>query len=189
MSLDIVHLIESNPIARFNQPYHSKLIDKLSLKFSNYEEKIFLSNFYCYLKYDKFKDFVIDLDNIWKYIGFRNKASAKKLLQNSFIIEKDYKILRLNIHEKEKIMLNIQSFKKLCVKSFIKKGDEIYDYFSKLEEVFYEILLEENIELRAKLLKKSEELNELRAEILKNSEEVIELRAEILKKSQEVIEL
>ena len=33
MSLDIVHLIESNPIARFNQPYHSKLIDKLSLKF------------------------------------------------------------------------------------------------------------------------------------------------------------
>ena len=86
-------------------------------------------------------------------------------------------------------MLNIQSFKKLCVKSFIKKGDEIYDYFSKLEEVFYEILLEENIELRAKLLKKSEELNELRAEILKNSEEVIELRAEILKKSQEVIEL
>jgi hypothetical protein len=85
----------------------------LSLKFSNYEEKIFLSNFYCYLKYDKVKDFVIDLDNIWKYIGFRNKANAKKLLQNSFIIEKDYKILRLNIHEKEKIMLNIQSFKKL----------------------------------------------------------------------------
>lgn len=165
MSLDIVHLIESNPIARFNQPYHSKLIDKLSLKFSNYDEKIFLLNFYCYLKYDKVKDFVIDLDNIWKYIGFRNKANAKKLLQNSFIIEKDYKILRLNIHEKEKIMLNIQTFKKLCVKSFIKRGDEIYDYFSKLEEVFYEILLEENIELRAELLKKSEEFNELRAEI------------------------
>jgi hypothetical protein len=31
-----------------------------------------------------------------------------------------------------------------------------------LEEVFYEILLEEVIELRAELLKKSEELNELR---------------------------
>jgi hypothetical protein len=165
MSLDIVHLIESNPIARLNQTYHSKIIDKLSVKFSNYDEKIFLSNFYCYLKYDKVNDFVIDLDNIWKYIGFRNKANAKRLLRNSFIIEKDYKILLLNIQEKEKIMLNIQTFKKLCVKSFIKRGDEIYDYFSKLEEVFYEILLEEVIELRAELLKKSEELNELRAQI------------------------
>jgi hypothetical protein len=62
-------------------------------------------------------------------------------------------------------MLNIQTFKKLCVKSFIKKADEIYDYFSKLEEVFYEILIEEVIELRAELLKKSEELNELRIQI------------------------
>lgn len=165
MSVDIMNLIESNPIARFNQSYHSKIFDKLDAKFSNHDEKIFLSNFYCYLKYNKFNDFVIDLDNIWKYIGFRNKACAKKLLQNSFIIEKDYKILRLNIHEKEKIMLNIQSFKKLCVKSFIKKGDEIYDYFSKLEEVFYEILIEEVIELRAELLKKSEELNQLRIQI------------------------
>jgi hypothetical protein len=165
MSLDIVHLIESNPIARFNQTYHSKIIDKLNVKFPNYDEKIFLSNFYCYLKYDKVNDFVIDLDNIWKYIGFRNKANAKRLLRNSFIIEKDYKILLLNIQEKEKIMLNINTFKKLCVKSFIKRGDEIYDYFSKLEEVFYEILLEEVIELRAELLKKSEEFNELRAQI------------------------
>jgi len=168
MSLDIVHLIESNPIARFNQTYHSKIIDKLNVKFSNYDEKIFLSNFYCYLKYDKVNDFVIDLDNIWKYIGFRNKANAKRLLRNSFIIEKDYKILLLNIREKEKIMLNINTFKKICVKSFIKRGDEIYDYFSKLEEVFYEILLEEVIELRAELLKKSEELNELRAQNVKD---------------------
>lgn len=160
MSLDILHLIQSNPIARFNQPYHSKLFDKLSAKFSNYEEKIFLSNFYCYMKYDKFKDFVIDLDNIWKLLDFRNKGSAKRLLRNSFIIEKDYKILNLNIHKKEKIMLNIQTFKNLW-----KKADEIYEYFSKLEEVFYEILLEEFIELRAELLKKSEELNELRIQI------------------------
>ena len=161
MSLDIVHLIESNPIARFNQTYHSKIIDKLSVKFYNNEQQIFLSNFYCYLKYNKVKDFVIDLDNIWKLLDFRNKANAKRLLQKCFIIEKDYKILCLNIHENEKIMLNIQTFKKLCVKSFIKKADEIYDYFSNLEEVFYEILLEENIELRAELLKKSEEVIEL----------------------------
>lgn len=174
MSVDIVSLIESNPIARFNQTYHSKIIDKLKEKFSNYEQQIFLSNFYCYLKYDKVNDFVIDLDNIWKYIGFRNKANAKRLLQNSFIIEKDYKILLLNIQKKEKIMLNIQTFKKLW-----KKGDEIYYYFSNLEEVFYEIILEENIELRAELVKKSEELNELRAQILKESEELDELRKQI----------
>ncbi len=65
------------------------------------------------MKYDKFKDFVIDLDNIWKLLDFRNKGSAKRLLYKSFIIEKDYKILHLNIHENEKIMLNIQTFKNL----------------------------------------------------------------------------
>ena len=93
MSVDIVRLIESNPIARFNQTYQSKLIEKLQTNFSDYEQQMFLSSFYCYLKYDKVNDFVIDVDNIWEWLGFSRKYHAKYLLEKHFIIEKDYKIL------------------------------------------------------------------------------------------------
>ena len=86
MSVDIVRLIESNPIARFNQNHQSKLIEKLQSKFTDYEQQMFLSSFYCYLKYDKVNDFVIDVDNIWEWLGFTNKAHSKFLLKKQFII-------------------------------------------------------------------------------------------------------
>jgi hypothetical protein len=167
MSVDIVRLIESNPIARFNQNHQSKLIEKLQSKFTDYEQQMFLSSFYCYLKYDKVNDFVIDVDNIWEWLGFTNKAHSKFLLKKQFIIEKDYIIFLPKLrqqtfnsenmavieeeekednitsdekskksrggHNKEKIMLNITTFKKLCLKAGTKRADEIHDYFIKME--------------------------------------------------------
>jgi DNA polymerase III delta prime subunit len=52
---------------------------------------MFLSSFYCYLKYDKVNDFVIDVDDIWKWLGFTNKANSKITIERNFTIEKDYK--------------------------------------------------------------------------------------------------
>ena len=92
MSVDIVNLIESNPITKLNGNYQSKLIKKVKNRFSEYEQQLFLSSFYCYLKYDYKTDFVIDLDNIWKWLGFQQKYHAKYLLEKQFIINKDYKI-------------------------------------------------------------------------------------------------
>jgi hypothetical protein len=187
MSVDIVRLIESNPIARFNQTYQSKLIEKLQTNFSDYEQQMFLSNFYCYLKYDKVNDFVIDVDDIWKWLGFTNKGNAKITIEKNFNIEQDYKILLSKIHEKdfesedimeidenvdnisidlkkkksikkhgghnkEKIMLNIKTFKRLCMKAGTERANEIQYYFIKLEEIFYEILEEETSELKTQML-------------------------------------
>jgi hypothetical protein len=40
-SVDIVNLIENNPISKFNTTkYQSKLIEKLQNKFTNYEQMI-----------------------------------------------------------------------------------------------------------------------------------------------------
>lgn len=185
MSVDIVRLIESNPIARFNQTYQSKLIEKLQTNFSDYEQQMFLSSFYCYLKYDKVNDFVIDVDDIWKWLGFTTKGNAKFNLEKNFKIEKDYRCMLPKLqqqsfdsenimeieeekednisndekskksrggHNKEKIMLNIITFKKLCLKAGTKRADEIHDYFIKLEEILYEILEEETSELKTQLL-------------------------------------
>lgn len=72
-NLDIVNLIEKNPITRFNNTYNNRLIEKLKARFTNIEEQLFLSSFYCYLNYDKEQDFVIKLNDIWKWLGFSRK--------------------------------------------------------------------------------------------------------------------
>jgi phage anti-repressor protein len=180
-SIDIVGLIENNPISKFNTTkYQSRLIEKLQSKFTNYQQQLFLSSFYCYLKYDKINDYVIDLDNVWKWLGFSTKGHSKYLLEKQFIVDKDYKILLTKLRKQdfmtnndedeivphpkkesksshggnnnEVIMMNIKTFKKFCLKARTKKADEIHDYFIKLEESLHEILEEETIELKTQLL-------------------------------------
>ena len=175
MSVDIVNLIESNPITKFNGNYQSKLIEKVKNNFTSYEQQLFLSSFYCFLKYDNKIDFVIDLDNIWKWLGFSQKVRAKELLEKFFTINKDYKVL-LSLegkqkntifaleasgekkdvrggHNKETFMLNVDTFKKFCLKAETKKADEIHDYFIKLETIMFEIANEECQELTQQLKK------------------------------------
>ena len=91
-SIDIVDLIENNPISKINITCKSKLIEKIQSKFTSYDQQLFLSSFYCYLKYDKINDYVIDLDNVWKWLGFSTKGHSKRLIQKFFVIDKDYKI-------------------------------------------------------------------------------------------------
>jgi hypothetical protein len=161
MSVDIVNLIESNPITRLNGDYQSKLIKKVKNSFTNYEQQLFLSSFYCYLKYDSKKDFVIDLDNVWKWLDFNQKVKAKTLLENHFKIDVDYKKLLSHMgkqnekthggHNKEIFMLNIETFKKFCLKAGTKKADEVHEYFIKLENIMFEITKDECDELKQQL--------------------------------------
>ena len=163
MSIDIVNLIESNPITKLNGNYQSKLVEKVQNKFNNYEQQMFLASFYCYLKHDNKNDFVIDLDNVWNWLGFNSKFNAKRLLENCFKLDLDYKKSLLQPekqssapkggHNKEVFMLNIKTFKLFCIKAGTKKADEIHEYFIKLEEVLQEVLIEESNELKQQLLK------------------------------------
>ena len=161
MSVDIVNLIECNPITKLNGNYQSKLVEKVQKTFSNYEQQMFLASFYCYLNYDSKNDFVIDLDNVWKWLGFGQKVNAKRILEKNFVIDKDYKILLCQLakqtsntqggHNKETFMLNVDTFKKICLKAGTKKADEIHDYFIKLEHVLQEVLIEESNKLKIQL--------------------------------------
>jgi hypothetical protein len=170
MSIDIVNLIESNPITKLNGNYHSKLVEKVKNNFSNYEQQIFLSSFFCYLKYDTKNDFIIDLDDVWKWVGFNQKVKAKILLENHFLIDKDYKKLLSHLgkqtthvkggHNKEIFMLNVDTFKKFCLKAGTKKADEIHDYFIKLENIMFEITKEESEELKQQLQQLEDKKNQ-----------------------------
>ena len=181
--LDIVDLLEKNPITKFSSEYNSKLINKIKETFSSFEQKLFLTSFYCYLNYDYKNDYVIDLDNVWQWLGFSQKDSAKRLLIKNFNNNIDYKILVHNHveqkkgsggHNREIIMMNIDTFKKFCIKSCTKKADEIHNYFIKLEEILQNILLEDNNEIKSQLEYKIENLLEKNNEIKLQLENKIE---------------
>jgi hypothetical protein len=135
-------------------------VEKVQQHFNNYEQQMFLASFYCYLKHDNKNDFVIDLDNMWNWLGFSQKIKAKQMLEKNFTIDKDYKLLLYQPvrqsdtrggHNKEIFMLNVETFKKFCLKAGTKKADEIHDYYIKLETVLQEVLVEESNELKLQL--------------------------------------
>ena len=75
-SLDIVNLITNNPITKLNANNNNKLLEKVKANFTEMEQQLFISSFYTYLNYDKTADFIVDIDYIWKWLGFNRKFNA-----------------------------------------------------------------------------------------------------------------
>jgi len=164
-NLDIVELIEKNPITRFSNEYQNRFIQKIKVHFNKYEQQLFITSFYCYLNYNSKTEYIIDLDNIWKWLGYSRKSDCKKVLIKHFSIKNNEFTLRESPQgqkdgrfSKEKVLMTVNTFKKLCLKSNTKKADEIHDYFIKMEEILNEIVDEESNELRAQLEEKETQL-------------------------------
>ena len=118
-NINIVEFIEKNPINTLTITYNNKLLEKIKNNFTKDEQKLFITSFYCYLKYDKTKDFIINLDDIWEWLGFHQKVKAKMLLQKYFKENIDYKFLLCQTaqqnkkgsggHNKETIFLKLHT--------------------------------------------------------------------------------
>jgi hypothetical protein len=71
--------------------------------------------------YNSKTDFVIDLDDIWNWLGFCQKHNAKSLLEKNFSIDIDYINLAPEAsgarkhggNNKIKIMLTVKTFKSI----------------------------------------------------------------------------
>ena len=171
-TLDIVKLIEKNPITRLSKDYQSSLITKVKAKFNDPEQQLFVASFYCYLNHNSNKDFIIVFDDIWKWVGFSRKDHAKRIIDKYFILDLDYKVLlppsgEQNLKKnnrggsnKETILLTINAFKKFCLKADTKKADDIHNYYIKLEEILHETMNEETLELKNQLLIKDKNIKE-----------------------------
>ena len=193
MSLNIIKLIEKdNQISTLSDNCENRLINKIKDNFKETEQQLFIASFYCFLKYDTKKDFVIDFDNVWKWMGFSRKSDGKRVLEKHFTIETDYQ-LKNNFAEvsakvgnntfpaasgkvemgrpTEIILLTVNTFKKFCLKAGTKKADQIHDYYIKLEELLHETVNEESNELRKQLLDKEQENEKLSGEKTKIEEE------------------
>jgi hypothetical protein len=165
--LNIVELIEKNPITRLSHEYNGRLLTKIQESFTGFEQQLFVSSFYCYLNYDKNMDFVVDLDHVWKWLGFQQKVNAMTMLEKNFKIDIDYKNIEHQEtpkshggHNKQIIMLTVRCFKSLCLKAQTKKASEIHEYYMKMEEVLHQIVEEETDELKQQLEQKNAVIQE-----------------------------
>jgi phage anti-repressor protein len=161
--LDIVNLINNSPLTKLSKGFHSTLIERIQKSFTDDEQQIFVASFYSYLNYNSKTDFVIDLDDVWKWCGFTRKSDAKRLLEKHFNLNIDYQIVLRQLAEnlqggrpKETILMTVNTFKKFCLKANTKRADEIHDYYIKLEELLQNTL-QEQLQHQQQVLQEQEE--------------------------------
>ena len=175
-TLDIVNFIENNPITNLSNTYQNKLLTRIQSEFTEFEQQLFVTNLYCFLNYRDKNDFIIDLDNVWKWLGFQSKFNSKRVLEKNFTIDIDYKLLLLNHanqinktrggHNKETFLLSVKTFKSLCLKACTKQADKIHEYYIKLEEILNTTIAEELSELKQQLATSEEDKCKLREKTL-----------------------
>jgi phage anti-repressor protein len=120
----------------------------LTSEFTDDEKEMFTQNFTSYLKHDQYKDFVIDFDDVYEWVGFSLKGHAKRLLEKCFVKERDYMIFAPkgknytdtsaspNVGRiKETIMLTPFAFKDFCMRASTERGHKIRMYYLHLEEI------------------------------------------------------
>jgi phage anti-repressor protein len=142
----------------------SKIVDKLNETFNQQQQHWYVANLYMYMNYHPTNDFPINLEDVFKMIGFANKGNAMKTIKSNFIENEDYKIALFHTekrkneggYNKETVMLNTDTFKNLCMIAKTERGKEIRKYYVKLENIYNEIIKEE-IEEQKFLLEKEKE--------------------------------
>ena len=156
----------------------SKIVDKLNNTFTENEQQWYIANLYMYMNYHSTNDYPINLEDVFKMIGFANKGNAKRTLENNFTKDEDYKVVilrtekNLNIKDlggrpDENIMLNIDTFKNLCMIAKTESGKEIRKYYVKLENIYNEIIKEEIEQQKVLLENNKKELQQTQQQLKK----------------------
>ena len=192
---------------------NDKLIRLIKDKFNDDDNELFKNSFQLYnSSYNRPNDYIIDLDDIWKWIGFSRKSDAKKLLITNYKEEKDYTLLlrrppqqnpieknyildKRGGSNKENIFLTIGCFKKYCLKSATKQADKIYDYYIKMESIIFKYIQEQynnqqiiNIQ-NIKALEDKEQLLELKDKAIEDKEQLLEINIKALEDNKQLLEL
>ena len=105
-------------------------------------------------------------------IGFANKGNTMKTIKSNFTKDEDYKIIIFHTEKnkneekrgrkEETVMLNIDTFKNLCMMVKTDKGKEIRKYYVKLENIYNEIIKEDLEENKRELEESKRELATLK---------------------------
>ena len=102
----------------------------------------FIDDFYNIYDFNEHNnnDFIIDINIVAKWLGSK-KGKIKETLNNTYNLNIDYKISKEKLNNKisksnkEIILLTPDCFKRVCLLSKTKKGNEVRTYFIELEKL------------------------------------------------------
>jgi phage anti-repressor protein len=106
------------------------------------EKALYAENFRAYLAYgDDDKSFVVDLDDVYQWMGFTRKDTAKSLIQKKLTQDVDYICVKHDVksrggHNKQQVLMNVDAFKRLCIMADTEKSKQVQMYYLKLEKIF-----------------------------------------------------
>jgi hypothetical protein len=114
------------------------LMARLKQEFTTEEQGLFLQSFSAYLNHGP-TDFVIDLDDVYEWVGYTEKATAKKLLKKAFVDGKDFKSAWFQNQallgtqnggqNRQRIMMSVRTFKRFCMLAKTgEKADTVREY-------------------------------------------------------------
>jgi len=155
--IEIVEVFEKNKLRDFAFYdcgfLHKTILTKLDEK----QELFLLVNDDLTRNYNA-SDFIVSLDDIWHFLGYNQKARAKRVIEEHFILNQDYKIIIGNPvpidktikckqcrggHNKEKIVMTLKTYKLFCLKSDTPMASKMQEYYIGLEQMVIKTLDDE----------------------------------------------
>ena len=136
-----------------------KLSEMLLSNLDNEEQELFVKSFQTYLKYgDDDAAFVINFDDVWKWVGFSRKDPAKRLLKKNFQVDVDY----IEVHSKvdidryadpnQVIQMTVETFKNYCMIASTAKSKIVRKYYISMERILHKYIENQLVENNLKLL-------------------------------------
>lgn len=154
--IEIIEVFEQNKLRDFVF-YECGLLHKNILPHLDDSKELFLLvNDDLHRKHNV-NDFIILLDDIWQFLGYNQKARAKRALEEHFILNQDYKIITNDQsidktikckkcrggHNKEKIIMTLKTYNLFCLKSNTHMAHKMHEYYIELEQMVIKTLDDE----------------------------------------------
>lgn len=103
----------------------------------------------------------VDFDLAWEWVGYSSKHKAKEMLENNFSENLNFtRLAEVRLQQEgnrkvkrpyEKILLTKDTFKMFCMLAQTSKGNEVREYFIKVEKKLYQLTSDTNyMEIRDK---------------------------------------
>lgn len=130
---------------KWTSDFESRMLQHVRDEFDEDEQQWYSMNFYMYLNYSSQDEYPVDLSDVYIMIGFANKQNARRSIVNNFEAEHDYKVIVSNDRhgrgrKEEHIMMNVDTFKNLCMLIKTEQGKKIRRYYIKLENVLNKVI-------------------------------------------------
>jgi hypothetical protein len=115
----------------------STLMELLREELSGDEQEMFVQRFHVYLKHNAKRDFVIDFNDVWAWLGFSNGVGNAIRVLHKNLKEGQHFIL-LTRAPQGSIMLTPNGFKQFCMAANTEEARRVREYYISMEGVLLE---------------------------------------------------